>query len=86
MSIQWASRYVLYAVERFERFERAHLGGTALMRDTSRLVALGRSQPVIKNEIRVYSPAGEGIMWFTVRFDCAYPVMKPNLVMVVGFW
>lgn len=37
------------------------------MRDTTRLVALGRSAPVMKNEIRVYSPAGEGLMLFTVN-------------------
>lgn len=42
-------------------------GPLALMRDTSKLVAIGRSQPVVKNEIRVYSPAGEGLVWFNVR-------------------
>jgi hypothetical protein len=36
------------------------------MRDTSKLIALGRSAPAVKNEIKVYSPAGEGLIWFNV--------------------
>lgn len=43
-------------------------GPLAMMRDISKLVALGRSQPAVKNEIRVYSPAGEGLVWFNVRY------------------
>ncbi|KZP18145.1 vacuolar protein sorting-associated protein 16 [Athelia psychrophila] len=40
-------------------------GPIALMRDTSKIIALGRSAPVMKNEVRIYSPAGEGLVWFT---------------------
>ena len=39
----------------------------ALMRDTSRLVALGAATPVFsKAQIQVYSPAGEGLLLFSV--------------------
>jgi hypothetical protein len=44
----------------------------ALMRDTSKLIALGRSAPVVKNEIKVYSPGGEGLIWFAVG---AFPLL-----------
>ena len=37
------------------------------MRDTSRLVALGATTPVFsKAQIQVYSPAGEGLLLFSV--------------------
>lgn len=39
----------------------------AMMRDTTKVIALGRSAPPFaKNEIRVYSSAGEGLLLFTV--------------------
>lgn len=39
----------------------------ALMRDTSRLVALGAATPVFsKAQIQIYSPAGEGLLLFSV--------------------
>jgi hypothetical protein len=47
----------------------------ALMRDTSKLVALGRSAPVVKNEIKVFSPAGEGLMWFSVSNVPCYDIL-----------
>ncbi|KAI0325164.1 vacuolar protein sorting-associated protein 16 [Cubamyces sp. BRFM 1775] len=41
-------------------------GPIALMRDTSRLVALGAATPVFsKAQIQVYSPAGEGLLLFS---------------------
>ncbi|TDL22763.1 vacuolar protein sorting-associated protein 16 [Rickenella mellea] len=41
-------------------------GPLAMMRDTTKLVALGRSNaPFSKNEIRIYSSAGEGLLLFT---------------------
>lgn len=42
-------------------------GALALMRDTSKLVALGRGGPAFtKSQIQVYSPAGEGLLLFSV--------------------
>lgn len=41
-------------------------GPIALMRDTSKLVALGRGGPAFtKSQIQVYSPAGEGLLLFS---------------------
>ncbi|KAH9899211.1 vacuolar protein sorting-associated protein 16 [Cubamyces lactineus] len=41
-------------------------GPIALMRDTSRLVALGAATPVFsKAQIQIYSPAGEGLLLFS---------------------
>ncbi|KAI0370539.1 vacuolar protein sorting-associated protein 16 [Pilatotrama ljubarskyi] len=41
-------------------------GPIALMRDTSKLVALGRGAPAFsKAQIQVYSPAGEGLLLFS---------------------
>ncbi|KAG1736151.1 Vps16, C-terminal region-domain-containing protein [Suillus paluster] len=41
-------------------------GPIALMRDTSKLVALGRGgPPFTKSQIQVYSPAGEGLLLFS---------------------
>lgn len=38
-----------------------------MMRDTTKMISLGRSVPSFtKNEIRVYSSAGEGLLVFTV--------------------
>lgn len=40
-------------------------GPIALMRDTSKLVALGRGGPAFtKSQIQLYSPAGEGLLLF----------------------
>ena len=40
---------------------------TALMRDHTKLVALGRSTPAVsKAQIQVYSPSGEGLLLFSV--------------------
>ena len=39
----------------------------ALMRDHTKLLALGRNMPpVTKAQIQVYSPAGEGLLLFSV--------------------
>lgn len=39
----------------------------ALMRDTTKLVALGRATPAFsKAQIQIYSPAGEGLLLFSV--------------------
>ncbi|KAL5523006.1 VPS16 [Sanghuangporus sanghuang] len=41
-------------------------GPIAMMRDTTKMIALGRSAPPFaKNEVRVYSSAGEGLLVFT---------------------
>ncbi|KAI0828653.1 vacuolar protein sorting-associated protein 16 [Trametes gibbosa] len=43
-----------------------HGGPIALMRDTTRVVALGRAAPAFsKAQIQVYSPAGEGLLLFS---------------------
>jgi len=40
-------------------------GPLALMRDNTKLVALGRATPIYaKAQIQVYSPAGEGLLLF----------------------
>jgi hypothetical protein len=37
------------------------------MRDSSKMIALGRGMPTInKSEIRIYSSVGEGLIMFTV--------------------
>lgn len=49
----------------------------ALMRDTSKVVALSRSStPFAKNEIRVYSSSGEGVLSFSVLpiYLCSYRI------------
>ncbi|KAG1760673.1 Vps16, N-terminal region-domain-containing protein [Suillus occidentalis] len=47
-------------------------GPIALMRDTSKLVALGRGGPAFtKSQIQVYSPAGEGLLLFS-RFGWTF--------------
>ena len=39
-----------------------------MMRDSSKIIALGGGVPAVaKDEIRVYSSSGEGIVLFTVR-------------------
>ena len=44
---------------------------TALMRDTSKLVAIGPSTPMFaKSQIHVYSPSGEGLLLLGVRPAC----------------
>lgn len=49
----------------------------ALMRDTSKVVALSRSStPFAKNEIRVYSSSGEGVLSFSVL--PIYPLLISN--------
>ncbi|KAF9530298.1 vacuolar assembling/sorting protein VPS16 [Crepidotus variabilis] len=41
-------------------------GPIALMRDHSKLIALGRTMPAVtKSQIQVYSPAGEGLLLFS---------------------
>ncbi|PPQ86643.1 hypothetical protein CVT25_006827 [Psilocybe cyanescens] len=41
-------------------------GPIALMRDNTKLIALGRSTPAIsKSQIQIYSPAGEGLLVFS---------------------
>ncbi|KAJ7683002.1 vacuolar assembling/sorting protein VPS16 [Mycena rosella] len=41
-------------------------GPIALMRDTTKLIALGRTTPAItKAQIQIYSPAGEGLLLFS---------------------
>lgn len=53
--------YLLYT----ESVYSLHL--LAMMRDTSKMIAMGRSVPVFaKNEVRVYSSAGDGLLVFTV--------------------
>ncbi len=45
-----------------------HFCSQAMMRDSSKMIALGGSVPTVaKDEIRVYSSSGEGIVLFTVR-------------------
>ncbi|KAG5651836.1 hypothetical protein H0H81_007242 [Sphagnurus paluster] len=47
-----------------------HGGPIALMRDNSKVVALGRvTTPFAKAQIQVYSPAGEGLLLFSVDWD-----------------
>ena len=50
----------------------------ALMRDHSKLLALGRNMPrVSKAQIQVYSPAGEGLLVFSVDdLSNTYPVPR----------
>lgn len=48
----------------------------ALMRDTTKLFALGRVTPAVtKAQIQVYSPAGEGLLLFSVD---ASPIFRWN--------
>ncbi|KAL0960087.1 hypothetical protein HGRIS_011732 [Hohenbuehelia grisea] len=43
-----------------------HGGPLAMVRDTSKLVALGRTTPALnKTQIQIYSPAGEGLLLFS---------------------
>ena len=50
-----------------------HSAATALMRDTSKLVAVNRAAPAFsKAQISVYSPAGEGILLFSVDNRCYF--------------
>jgi len=37
-------------------------GPLALMRDSSKLISIGRSSVLSKSQIQVYSPAGEGLL------------------------
>jgi vacuolar protein sorting-associated protein 16 len=44
---------------------------TALMRDTSKIVAIGPATPIFaKSQIQVYSPSGEGLLLLGVRLAC----------------
>lgn len=57
----------------------------ALMRDTSKLVALSHSTPAfVKAQIQIYSPAGEGLLLFSV--DISILSLQPQLTrdFVVG--
>jgi hypothetical protein len=50
----------------------------ALMRDHTKLLALGRSTPAItKAQIQVYSPAGEGLLVFSVDTFFDIPMCPP---------
>lgn len=40
-------------------------GPLALMRDSSKLISIGRSSVLSKSQIQVYSPAGEGLLSFS---------------------
>ena len=48
-------------------YEVSILTQTAMMRDTSKMIALGRNVPSFaKNEVRIYSSSGEGLLVFAV--------------------
>jgi hypothetical protein len=54
------------------RSQRFKVHSTALMRDTSKLVAIGPATPMFaKSQIQVYSPSGEGLLLLGVRLACA---------------
>ena len=47
------------------------------MRDTTKMVALGRGAPAFsKAQIQVYSPAGEGVLLFSVCVDTPFLIMS----------
>lgn len=47
------------------------------MRDNSKLVALGRATPAFaKAQIQVYSPAGEGLLVFSVGIILIYTCLE----------
>ena len=51
----------------------------AMMRDTNKVIAFGqRVAPFAKNEVRVYSSSGEGLLVFTVRYHVS--TADPNLM------
>lgn len=53
-------------------------GCLAIMRDHTKLLALGRSTPAItKAQIQVYSPAGEGLLVFSVDTFFDIPTCPP---------
>jgi len=57
---------------------------TALMRDTSKLIAIGPSTPIFaKSQIHVYSPSGEGLLLLGVRHACfanSYALFDPSFL------
>jgi vacuolar protein sorting-associated protein 16 len=63
------------------RVQRFTAHPTALMRDTSKLIAIGPSTPMFaKSQIHVYSPSGEGLLLLGVRFACfanSYALFDP---------
>jgi len=55
-----------YATEKISE-QLNHVQVTALMKDHTKLLALGRTMPsVTKAQIQVYSPAGESLLLFSV--------------------
>lgn len=51
----------------------------ALMRDTTKLVALGHAAPAFsKAQIQVYSPAGEGLLLFSVDTPSVFRVGRAS--------
>lgn len=53
----------------------------ALMRDTSKLVALGTGTTAFaKAQIQVYSPAGEGLLLFSVVISLYYCIVQKTNV------
>lgn len=58
-----------------------------MMRDTSKLVALGAGNTAFaKAQIQVYSPAGEGLLIFSVVISsgCWYEWMTDMNILLVG--
>lgn len=53
--------------------------GIALMRDTTKLVVLGHAAPAFsKAQIQVYSPAGEGLLLFSVDTPSVFRVGRAS--------
>jgi len=46
--------------------QSTHLNRAALMRDSSKIVAIGRGGTSSRSQVQVYSPAGEGLLLFNV--------------------
>jgi hypothetical protein len=56
------------------------------MRDTTKLIALGRATTPAKAQIQIYSPAGEGLLVFSVDASLYYVMIREfaNLINLVG--
>jgi hypothetical protein len=52
----------------------------ALIRDSSKLIALGRSGIASKTQVQIYSPAGEGLLLFSVDKYSRLP-LTPLLIL-----
>ncbi|TFY83531.1 hypothetical protein EWM64_g490 [Hericium alpestre] len=60
-------------------------GPIALMRDNTKLIALGRATPVFaKAQIQVFSPAGEGLLLFSVDTVASYVFSCDERLVVVN--